>query len=304
MTFIRLQLDWKPNAQFAGILLAHHLGQYENAGIELAIVPWQSHTNPIDALDSDENVVVSTEDNLLIRARAAGKLVKAIGSMMQYSGIGWIALKESGIKDMSDLRGKRLGIHGDGETAVNITLARFGMSRDDLEVVEVGFNYADLLRSGEFDAVQCLVMVEPLELQQMGFELNVMPAYEWGYEVYSQVIATTDRLIASEPDVLVRFLKVTFDGWRQALADPQAVSQVITIHYLPETNAELETQMLTAMRPIFEGKVGLNKLGWMEKDRWEKSIGYLIDHQLIDKPLSADEVMTIDLMESAYRSSL
>lgn len=304
MTFIRLQLDWKPNAQFAGILLAHHLGQYESAGIDLAIVPWQSHTNPMDALDSDENVVVSTEDNLLIRARAAGRLVKAIGSMMQYSGIGWISLKESGIKDMSDLRGKRLGIHGDGETAVNITLARFGMSRDDLEVVEVGFNYADLLRSGEFDAVQCLVMVEPLELQQMGFELNVMPAYEWGYEVYSQVIATTDRLIADEPDALVRFLKVTFDGWRRALADPQMVSQIITTHYLPETNAALEMQMLTAMRPIFEGKVGLNRLGWMEKARWDKSIGYLVDHQLIDRRLSADEVMTIDLMASAIQPSL
>ena len=153
MTSIIHQLDCKPNAHFAGILLAHYQGWYKQAGIELDIVPWQSHTNPVDALERTENMVVSTEDNLLIRARAAGRRVKAMGAMLQYSGIGWIALKESGIQDLTDLTGKQIGIHGDGETALEIALAHFGMTRADVEIVEVGFDYAELLSSGEFDAV-------------------------------------------------------------------------------------------------------------------------------------------------------
>jgi ABC-type nitrate/sulfonate/bicarbonate transport system substrate-binding protein len=84
------------------------------------------------------------------------------------------------------LKGKRVGIHGDGETGLHITLQQFGLTpKEDVEIVEVGFDYADLLQSGEFAAVQCLVMVEPLELTAAGFDLQVMPAYEWGYEVYS-----------------------------------------------------------------------------------------------------------------------
>jgi ABC-type nitrate/sulfonate/bicarbonate transport system substrate-binding protein len=301
MTFIKLQLDWKPNSQFAGILLAHHLGWYQQAEIELSIVPWTSHTNPMDALDAQENVVASTEDNLLIQARAADKAVKAIAAMMQYSGIGWIALKGSGIKDMTDLRGKRVGIHGDGETALEIALAHFGMDQTELEVIDIGFDYAGLLRGGECDAVQCFVMVEPLELEQMGLELEIMPAYKWGYEVYAQVIATTERLLASEPDSLVRFLKVTFDGWRQALQDPQQVAHIISDHYLPEADTALESQMLISMQPYLEGQVGLDKLGWMEKERWTRSIGYLVDHQLIDRSLPAEAVMTNHLMEAVYR---
>lgn len=300
MSAITLQLDWKPNAQFAGILLAHHLGWYQDAGIDLTILPWQSHTNPVDALDAAENIIVSTEDNLLIRARATGKPVKAIGVMMQYSAIGWMALKKSGIRHITDLRGKRLGIHGDGETVVDIVLARFGMSRKDLEVVEVGFDYDHLLNSGEYDAVQCLVMVEPLELEHQGFELQILPAYEYGYEVYSQVIATTERLLAAEPEVLTRFLQVTFNGWRQAFQEPQPAAQIVANHYLPEAKAEVEARMLTAMQPVFEGKVGLTRLGWMEHNRWQQSIGYLWEHRLIERPVAADEVMTNSLMEVVY----
>lgn len=300
MIAIKLQLDWKPNAQFAGILLAHHLGWYREAGIELEIVPWQSHTNPVAALESPENMIVSTEDNLLIRARAAGRPVKAIGVMMQFSAIGWMVLKKSGIRQITDLRSKRLGIHGDGETVVDIVLARFGMNRRDLEVVEVGYDYADLLNSGAYDAVQCLVMVEPLEMEALGFDLHVLPAYNFGYQVYSQVIATTERLLAAEPETLARFLKITFNGWRRAFQEPQEAGQIIAAHYLPETKAELETRMIQAMQPVFEGKVGLTKLGWMEKERWEQSIAYLQEHQLIERPVSAEEVMTNSLMEVVY----
>lgn len=57
---------------------------------------------------------------LLIRARAAGEPVKAIGTMMQFSGIGWMALKSAGIRSVRDFKGKRVGIHGDGETALAI----------------------------------------------------------------------------------------------------------------------------------------------------------------------------------------
>jgi ABC-type nitrate/sulfonate/bicarbonate transport system substrate-binding protein len=88
-----LQLDWKPNAQFAGILIAHYRNQYAEQGIDLKILPWQAYLNQVDVLKQEGNYIVSTEDNLLIRGRASGQPVRAIATMMQYSGLGWIALK-------------------------------------------------------------------------------------------------------------------------------------------------------------------------------------------------------------------
>lgn len=140
MKALALQLDWKPNAQFAGILLAHHLGWYQRAGIDLTIVPGDMNRNPVDALLEADNVIVSADDQLVIQARAAGQRLKAIAAMRQFSAFGWLMLEESPIQQIQDLHGKRVGVHGDGQLALDITLAHFGMSRDDLEVVHLGFD--------------------------------------------------------------------------------------------------------------------------------------------------------------------
>ena len=142
---LTFQLDWKPNAQFAGVLLAHHRGWYARSGIELDLLPWQPYTNPMEALESDENMLCSTEDNLHLIARAEGKSVKAIGAMMQYSGIGWMSLKTSHIQNITHLVGKRVGVHGDGITALKIALRQSGVHEADVEIVEAGYNCGELL---------------------------------------------------------------------------------------------------------------------------------------------------------------
>jgi NitT/TauT family transport system substrate-binding protein len=299
-----LQLDWQPNAQFAGVIAAQALGWYRDAGINLDIVPWKPHTNPMHALDKDgmdgANVLVSIEDNLHIMARAQGKPVVAIGAMIQFSGIGWMTLESAGIRSISDLKGKRIGIHGDGLTALHVTLRQHGLTETDVEIVEVGFNYDELLSIGEYDAIQCFVIVEPRELAQKGFKLHSLPAHAWGYQVYSQVISTTERMLAQQRPALERFLKATFDGWRHAIAHPDEVAQMIVQHHLPEANAEAQAGMLTDMTPHLLGDVGLERLGWMQAERWDKSIGYLVDAGIISARLPAREVMTNDLMASVY----
>lgn len=300
MKDITLQLDWQPNSQFAGILFAHHLGWYEKAGINLTLVPWKAGTNPMDALQSAENVISSAEDNLVIRARAAGRPIKAITAMMQFSGLGWMTLKDSSIKTISDFKGKRIGIHGDGETGLKIAASRFGIDWKDMDVLVVGFEKGELLRDGKLDAAQCLGMIEPSELEEQGVEVRTMFGYEGGFEVYSQVLSTNETYLAAEPEALTNLLKVTYDGFRLAFERPGEIARIIVEKYLPGGDPAFEEKIFLSMRPLFEGKVGLDRMGWMEKTRWEKSIDLMVSHQYIDRPISTEEVMTNTLMEKVY----
>ncbi|MDX2273328.1 MAG: ABC transporter substrate-binding protein [Cyanobacteriota bacterium] len=297
MTALHLQLDWKPGAQFAGLLFAHYLGWYRDANIHLDIHPWQPFLDPVSALERSGNWLVITEDNLLLRAIDRGDPYRAIGTMMQYSGLGWIALKSSGIRQLSDLKGKRVGIHGDGEAGLKISLAQVGLTAEDVEIVEIGYDYPELLGSGDYDAVQTLVMVEPLELAEAGFDLQVMPAYEWGYQVYSEVIATTDDLIARDPETLRQFLRVTWAGWRAAFTRPREASQAVVEHYLNESTPDLQQAILMAIQPLVIGDVGLERLGSMHPERWAKSIQYLTDNHLLKGSLRPEQVMTTALLE-------
>ena len=303
MFAVELQLDWLPNAQFAGILYAQSAGWYRQAGIDLTILDWTPYTNQVDALASDRTLLVSTEDNLLIRARSKGAPVKAIGVMMQFSGIGWMALADSGIQSIPDLRGKRLGIHPDGEAAIQLALRHYGMAWSDVEIQEVGYDYATLLMNRQVDAMQCLLMVEPLEVAALGQQVNTIRGFDLGYQVYAQVIATTDRLIEQHGEELVRFLQVTFDGWRAAFANPTRSAEIVVADYLPDANPQLQAQMLIAMQPIFTGAVGLHRLGWMERERWLGSIAYLHHDHLLDRPVQPEEVMTNHLIERLYQTT-
>jgi ABC-type nitrate/sulfonate/bicarbonate transport system substrate-binding protein len=303
MFAVELQLDWLPNAQFAGILYAQREGWYRQAGIDLTILDWTPYTNQVDALASDRTLLVSTEDNLLIRARSKGAPVKAIGVMMQFSGIGWMALADSGIQSIPDLRGKRLGIHPDGEAAIQLALRHYGMAWSDVEIQEVGYDYATLLMNRQVDAMQCLLMVEPLEVAALGQQVNTIRGFDLGYQVYAQVIATTDRLIEQHGEELVRFLQVTFDGWRAAFANPTRAAEIVVADYLPDANPQLQAQMLIAMQPIFTGAVGLHRLGWMERERWLGSIAYLHHDHLLDRPVQPEEVMTNHLIERLYQTT-
>jgi len=301
---LTLQLDWKPNAQFAGVIAAQELHWYAEAGINLTISPWRPYYNQMDALDddgvNDANIVVSTEDNLHIIARAQGKPVVAIGAMIQYSGIGWMTQAAANIRSITDLHGKRIGIHGDGLTALQVTLRQHGMTDTDVEIVDVGFNYDELLNSGEYAAVQCFVLVEPRELALKGFDLHNLAAFEWGYQVYSQVISTTERMLTQRRPELERFLKVTFDGWRYAIEHPAEVSQMIVERYLPEADTESQAYMLQDMQPHLTGAVGLERLGWMTAERWMKSTEYLATNGLISRMIPPEELMTNDLMKAIY----
>ncbi|MFZ4662608.1 MAG: ABC transporter substrate-binding protein [Caldilineaceae bacterium] len=303
MFAVELQLDWLPNAQFAGILYAQSEGWYRQADIDLTILDWTPYTNQVDALASDRTLLVSTEDNLLIRARSKGAPVKAIGVMMQFSGIGWMALADSGIQSIPDLRGKRLGIHPDGEAAIQLALRHYGMAWSDVEIQEVGYDYATLLMNRQVDAMQCLLMVEPLEVAALGQQVNTIRGFDLGYQVYAQVIATTDRLIEQHGEELVRFLQVTFDGWRAAFANPTRAAEIVVADYLPDANPQLQAQMLIAMQPIFTGAVGLHRLGWMERERWLGSIAYLHHDHLLDRPVQPEEVMTNHLIERLYQTT-
>lgn len=301
MISIDFQLDWKPNFQFAGLLYAHHEGWYTKAGIDLRFIPWQGLTNPLDALKSNGRVIASAEENLIIRERANETPIWAIGSMLQYSPIGWMALEDSGIKELKDLKGKRLGIHGDGKMAVEAAMEYFGMQKKEIEIIEIGYEYGDILKNGECDAVQCLVMAEPLELKEHGFHLSVMPAYQWGYESYCQIMTVPEKFLDEESGLLEDFLKITFDGWRAALENIHTVAGWITKKYLPDTDSSLEAKMLEAFIPFIEGKIGRSRIGWMETSRWERSIQNMVKHGMIDQPLQSEDVMTNGIVESIYR---
>ena len=75
-----VQLNWVPNAQFAGILLAKERGWYREAGIDLTINGWKVGVSSTDEVVAGRAQIGVAEGDALIKARAKGSPVKAIAA--------------------------------------------------------------------------------------------------------------------------------------------------------------------------------------------------------------------------------
>ncbi len=97
---------------------------------------------------------------------------------------------------------------------------------------------------------------------------------------------------------LLQLFQQSYAGWAQARPYP-----------LPSETREGDPMLAgvpattwEALQPFLEGKVGQTRLGWMEQSRWERTINDLLHYGVLDKRLTAAEVMTNALMEAVYQN--
>ncbi|MBT6509367.1 MAG: ABC transporter substrate-binding protein, partial [Rhodospirillaceae bacterium] len=155
MTKLDFFLDWEPNCQFAGLIWAREKGLFAQAGLDVRLIP--PHENPdtptLDLVLGGGLCAGVMEDNLIVRAAAAGKSVRAIGATMQDSPIMLITAPDSGIGELGDLPGRRIAMHRDGIHLLETVLALHGIEAGSIETTVAGWNL-DQLIDGTFDAVQ------------------------------------------------------------------------------------------------------------------------------------------------------
>ncbi|MBD1918326.1 ABC transporter substrate-binding protein, partial [Phormidium sp. FACHB-77] len=201
---LTMQLDWKFNVQFAGLLMADHLGLYQDSGLAISLKPWESGMVVPDEVAENPMVIGCAEQNLILSAQANGAPIRAVASMFQASPLALMSLPESEISTLADLVGKKVGVHVDGLQVMELVQGVSNLAPGDIEVVEIPYeNKNDLLMSGEFAAIQCYAVDEPIGFKAAsGIEPAILNLSDYGYEAYAQVIFAHADLLTSEPDVV------------------------------------------------------------------------------------------------------
>ena len=288
---ITVQLDWKPNAQFAGLLVADHGQSFARRGVDVEILGWEPHTDPVEHLAMPGRIAVS-EDNLAIRSAAAGNDVLLLGAMLQFSPLAWMVRADSPISGFADFARRTIGVHLDGVTALDFALRSAGLTMDDVDVVDVPYDKTAQLLNGDLDVCQCNGLVEPIEVRAEGGEIRVVWARDVGYSVHSQVLSTSRATYRASTGEVEGFLDALWDGWRAAYRDPVGTASMIVERHLPESTPEVQYQILVAQRPWVLGSDGSGPhLGVIDPDRLQGSIDLLANGGVIAHPLDAASLL-------------
>ena len=303
-TPLTVQLDWKPTAQFAGILVAKQLGFYAAEGLDVTVRSDDGSGVPaVEAVashaDDASGWVGVTEADLLLEASARGLPLKALATMMQASPFALLTLQPSGLTTIAGLRGKTIGLHDDGQKALDVLLQFNSMTRADVTVKSVPYSLEPLL-NGAVDAMQGYVIDEAVRLRMEGHPVNVIPMSSNGYVAYAEVLFAGSTLLHEHPGMLARFVRATGRGWRYAAAHPEATARMIVAKYIPESSVAEQRASLLAVLPLLRAEDP--RFGMMRETTWQRSVAMFERYKLVDRKLSTSQAVDFSVLRTLYGS--
>lgn len=295
-TPVTLQLTWTHSAQFAGFYAADQNGDYAAEGL---VVTFAEGGPTVDRLtsvlngDAQFGLAGGVE---LIPARADGYPVRAIATIFRHDPFAFFALANSGITRPEDFVGKTLLVRPRALPILRAVLARVGITSQSYTIKSDADFTA--LYAGDVDVATGFVTTQGVEAERAGHRLNLIYPDDYGVHLTSDNIFATDDFLATNPNLVTRFLRATFKGWTYAVEHPGEAGALVA-NYAPNTDVGLQTDQMIASLPLIN--TGEDHIGWMNPEVWAGMEQTLRAQAVLTKPLNITEVYTMQFLKEIYQ---
>jgi ABC-type nitrate/sulfonate/bicarbonate transport system substrate-binding protein len=288
---LTVQLDWTYGAQFAGLLVAEARGYFQDAGLNVRILPVDTGMATAHQVTTHEDWIGISEADVVVVDRSQGEPIKAFATMLQTTPFALITLKSSGITSVAQLKGRRVGLHADGQKAIDVILGFNHMTRSDITIVQIPYSL-DALLQGKVDAVQGYLTDEAVALERSGHPVNLLPFGENGYVSYAEVLFTSEATLARRAGDLPAFTAAVRRGWQYALSHPDDTARLLADRYHADGGAGEQRAELEKLRPLvtYESP-NPGDILTMRRATWEDTLKMFARYQLVSHPVSYDQLV-------------
>src|SRR5471030_1276693 len=228
---VKLQLKWLPQSQFMGYYMAAEKGYYKDEGIDIEILPGGSDIIPEQNVYNGAADIGVTWVSSLMTYQAQGYELQEVSQMFQKSGMLLASKKEKGITSPKDLAGKKVGSwFGGNEYEVLALLSKYNLDKNkDLNLVQQDFTM-DQLKEGSIDAASAMTYNELGLLLEGGIkkeDLNIIDMNDEKVAMLEDCLFVNSDWASKNKDLMVRFLRASIKGWKDAVADPDAAGRTV-----------------------------------------------------------------------------
>jgi NitT/TauT family transport system substrate-binding protein len=280
---VRLQLQWVPQAQFAGYFAAENQGYFEEENLTVQILPGGPDVIPqqVGSAPDGPEFTISWVPKVL-EAREAGSDLVDIAQIFQRSGTLSVAWADSGITDPCNFAGKKVGVWDFGNE-FEVTAAA---------LINCGFSPG--LETGGDPATSYQKVTQPFDMTLL-LTRQIDVAEAMIYNEYAQVLEATnpdtgelyqpedltvidynqqrtamlqDAIFARQAwleeegneEIAVRFLRASFKGWIYCRENPEDCVQY-TIEAGSQLGAGHQAWMLNEVNAlIWPSPLGLGAI--------------------------------------------
>ena len=259
---VSLQLQWLDQFQFAGYYMAIEKGFYKKAGLDVTLKPFKVGLEPTEEVLGGRADYGTGRSTLLID-RTEGKPVVALAAIFQSSPNVLLARKDSGIRTVTDFRGKRIMLTRDAQDSITYQamLNAEGLTFNDVTRLEHSFNLNDLIDK-KTDLMACYTSNEPFRMKERGVETVGFTPKSYGFDFYSDILFTSEKELQQHPERVEAFLKASIEGWHYAFEHIEETVEIIMHRYNTQhkSRESLIFEANTLKRLAFDGKVPLGHI--------------------------------------------
>lgn len=148
-------IDWFTNPVHGNMVVAKQKGYFAEQGLDVELIEPTDPSMPPKLIAAGQgDIAMNYQPNLVMQVEQGLPLVR-IGTLVDTPFNSLAVLKDSGIKTIADLKGKKIGysVSGFEDALLSTMLQSAGLSLKDVELVNINWALSASLMSKKVDAV-------------------------------------------------------------------------------------------------------------------------------------------------------
>jgi NitT/TauT family transport system substrate-binding protein len=299
---VTVQLSWVHEYSSAPFYAAEKNGHFAERGLQVDLKEGGfqdgKYIVPIDQVVEGKGDFGLSDSESLILARAQGKPVVAVASILQRSPYALISLSDKNIHTPKDLMGKKVSISDGGARFIYDTLlASQKIDPSKVNTIPRTSFGVDPLVNGEVDVMGGWIINEGVQLKEAGKDPTFMLMSDYGVDTYDFVIFTTEKMIDERPELVQALVASVIDGMKDVVANPAQAAQY-AVDYGKDLKLDGQRRRLEATIPLMN-PAG-TRLGYMSADTWTLTQQVLVDQKVLDKPIDVTKAYNLSFLDKIY----
>ena len=284
---VRLALDWTPNTNHTGFYVAAANGWYEEAGVDLQILPYATSTPEALIAAGQAECGISFQDALTFAA-AAGAPIVSVMAILQHTAQEIAVLDSSSIQRPRDLDGMTYAGFGypNEVPTVQAVIEEDG-GTGDFESVTLDTAAYDALYAERADFAITFTAWEGIEAAERGIKLRTFAFGDYGFpDFYQVVLACDSRWLEAEPDLARAFVAATVRGFAFGADQPDDAAAIL-IAENPGVFDGNPALPAASQRFLADGgflRDANGEVGVQTLDQWRGYSGFLYEQGLLAGP--------------------
>ena len=298
---LTVRLDFIPVGFHTAMHLAKEKGWFAREGLEVEIQDGTGSLNTIQLVGSGQIDVGQVQLGVMAIAREKGVPVKSFAGFVRKSDLGVIVPRDSGMKTVEDLKGKRLLCFTASPWApfIDNFLAKGGLDRNSVEISMVPpATMAAVYMSKGADGI---MTVEPfgLPIVEKTRPSTSIRLADYGINFPSYGLIATETTIANRRDALAKLAKVQIETWEYIWSghEDEAVDALISARSNIKLDRDVVKGQLMINKPLLDTDNAKGKpIGWQSEKDWELALRDIKAAGAISSYTKPQDYFTNDLL--------